>query len=53
MSHFVKSVENSGTLFNTNDEDNDDINNDGKLCGVQNVSDNDPNTLNVPSFLIK
>lgn len=29
MSHFVKIVENSGTSFNNNDEDNDDINNDG------------------------
>lgn len=28
MSHFVKIVENSGTSFNNNDED-DDINNDG------------------------
>lgn len=25
MSHFVKSVENSGILFNNNDEDNDDM----------------------------
>ena len=23
------------------------------ICGVQNVSHNDPNTLNAPSFLIK
>ena len=35
MSHFVKSVENSGTLFNTNDEDNDDINNEGNYVGFK------------------